>query len=92
MVLCASDSDRKHVELIEPPAASTVGERISAEGYTNDEPDEEVNPAKKKNNPWIELLEHLQTSEDCSAMYKDKHLCTRAGTCRSKTLASSTIS
>lgn len=92
MVMCASDSDKKRVELIEPPKDSELGERIVAEGFTDEAPDEEVNPGKKKNNPWTEMLDNLKTKNDRSATYKGEILTTKGGACRSATLADAAIS
>ena len=36
MLLCASDSDHKTVEVLRVPEGSTPGERITGDMYTND--------------------------------------------------------
>ena len=41
-----SQSELVQVELIEPPASASLGERVTAQGYEA-EPDEQLNPKKK---------------------------------------------
>jgi len=64
MVMCASTPEK--VELLEPPANSKPGDRVSVEGYIGS-PDEQLNPKKK-------VFEAVQpdflVSQDGYALYK----------------------
>ncbi|XP_068646527.1 probable methionine--tRNA ligase [Aristolochia californica] len=77
MVLAASSDDHK-VELVDPPEAAVVGERVSFLGYSG-EPDEVLNPKKKV---WETLQPDLHTNEELVACYKDVPLTTSAGVCK----------
>jgi aminoacyl tRNA synthase complex-interacting multifunctional protein 1 len=87
MLLCASTEDRG-VELIEPPAGSVLGERISIGDLQGDF--DEVLNAKK--NPWEAVCEHFHTGkEEPIAMFKDLPLMTSAGVPRAATLVDAPI-
>uniref|UniRef100_A0A6V3QG53 tRNA-binding domain-containing protein n=1 Tax=Lotharella globosa TaxID=91324 RepID=A0A6V3QG53_9EUKA len=64
MVLCASNADHTKVELVEPPANSVPGTRISLANLDVSKftPDAKINPAKKKNNPWLDWAPKLKTN------------------------------
>ncbi len=87
MLLCASTEDRG-VELIEPPAGSVLGERVTL-GDLVGEPDDVLN-AKK--NPWEAVCEHFRTAKDEPiALFKDIPLMTSAGAPRAATLKDAPI-
>ena len=87
MLLCASTEDRG-VELIEPPAGSIIGERVTL-GDLVGEPDDVLNPKK---NPWEAVCEHFRTAKDDTiALFKDMPLMTSAGAPRAATLKDAPI-
>ena len=87
MLLCASTEDRG-VELIEPPAGSVLGERVTI-GDLVGEFDEVLN-AKK--NPWDAVCEHFKTGKDEPiALFKDEPLKTSAGHPKAATLLDAPI-
>ncbi|CAL8991786.1 unnamed protein product [Prunus brigantina] len=77
MVLAASNSDHTTVELVDPPKAAQVGERVTFPGFVG-EPDEVLNPKKKV---WETLQVDLHTNTDLVACYRDIPLTTSAGVC-----------
>ncbi|XP_008232512.2 PREDICTED: probable methionine--tRNA ligase [Prunus mume] len=77
MVLAASNSDHATVELVNPPKAAQVGERVTFPGFAG-EPDEVLNPKKKV---WESLQVDLHTNTDLVACYRDIPLTTSAGVC-----------
>ncbi|XP_008222906.1 PREDICTED: probable methionine--tRNA ligase isoform X2 [Prunus mume] len=77
MVLAASNSDHTTVELVYPPKAAQVGERVTFPGFVG-EPDEVLNPKKKV---WETLQVDLHTNTDLVACYRDIPLTTSAGVC-----------
>ncbi|BFG15406.1 hypothetical protein CerSpe_016800 [Prunus speciosa] len=77
MVLAASNSDHTTVELVDPPKAAQVGERVTFPGFVG-EPDELLNPKKKV---WETLQVDLHTNTDLVACYRDIPLTTSAGVC-----------
>ncbi|PWA40939.1 methionine--tRNA ligase [Artemisia annua] len=85
MVLCASTSDK--VELVEPPAAAAIGERVTFCGF-NGEPDDVLNPKKKV---WETLQVDLHTDKDLVACYKDLPFTTSAGVCKVISISDGTI-
>ncbi|CAB4269529.1 unnamed protein product [Prunus armeniaca] len=76
-VLAASNSDHSTVELVNPPKAAHVGERVTFPGFAG-EPDEMLNPKKKV---WESLQVDLHTNTDLVACYRDIPLTTSAGVC-----------
>lgn len=87
MVLAATSVDGSTVELVEPPSAAAVGERVTAEGYTA-EPDEQLHPKKKI---WESVQPDLATNSDAMACYKGLPLKTSAGPCTVKSVRGATI-
>ncbi|PQQ21617.1 putative methionine--tRNA ligase isoform X1 [Prunus yedoensis var. nudiflora] len=77
MVLAASNSDHTTVELVDPPKAAQVGERVTFPGFVG-EPDELLNPKKKV---WETLQVDLHTNTDLVACYRDIPLTTSVGVC-----------
>ena len=47
MVLCASAKEKGTVEIVDPPAGSSSGDRVYFEGLEDDTPLELLNPKKK---------------------------------------------
>jgi len=88
MVLCAGKDGK--VEFVDPPAGSVVGERIVLVG-DEDEPDEQINPQKKKN-PWIEVAPLLATNGVREACFDGKPMRTSAGVCSAPSLGDATVS
>ncbi|KAK9807550.1 hypothetical protein WJX72_002305 [[Myrmecia] bisecta] len=87
MVLAATSTDGNSVELVEPPAASSPGERVSVEGYSG-EPDEQLNPKKKV---FEAVQPDLKTNGDCIACYKGLPLRTSQGVCRVASIVGGSI-
>ncbi|KZV20431.1 putative methionine--tRNA ligase, partial [Dorcoceras hygrometricum] len=87
MVLAASNSDHTKVELVEPPPAAIVGERVTVQGYEGS-PDSVLNPKKKV---WETVQVDLQTSKELVACYKDLPLTTSAGVCRVSSISEGSI-
>merc|ERR1712070_1175648 len=83
MVLAASNEDHSVVELLTPPDACAIGERIFFEGH----PGEPLAPnviAKKK--VWEAVQPELSTDANCIALYKDLPFSTTCGTCTVATI------
>src|ERR1700681_336373 len=62
MVLAASTPDKSHVELIQPPASTTPGDRVTVDGinvhdYTSDQQID----GKKENTAWSRIRDSLST-------------------------------
>lgn len=90
MVLCGSNEDKSHVELILAPEGSKPGEIITVEGSNAPTPDAAVN-ISRKNNPWSSCLNDLRVDADCVACYKGNAWMTQAGPCTTQTLKCVTI-
>jgi methionyl-tRNA synthetase len=88
MVLAATSTDGKIVEFVEPPAGAVVGERVFVEGFTENEPDEVLNPKKKV---WEAVQPDLKTDEGKNACYKGVALRTAAGVCTVKSVVGGSI-
>ncbi|XP_073275970.1 probable methionine--tRNA ligase [Primulina huaijiensis] len=88
MVLAASNSDHTKVELVEPPPAATVGERLTVQGFEG-LPDDILNPKKKV---WETVKVDLRTSKELVACYKDLPLTTSVGVCRVSSISEGSIS
>ncbi|KAK7277221.1 hypothetical protein RIF29_18372 [Crotalaria pallida] len=87
MVLAASNDDHSKVELVEPPAAAIVGERVTFPGYEGN-PNELLNPKKK----IFETLQvDLHSNEELVACYKDVPLTTSAGVCKVSSICGGSI-
>ena len=88
MVLAASDPGHTIVELLNPPEACAIGERIMFKGH----PGEPLPPnqiAKKK--VWEAVAPHLGTNGDRVAQYKDLPFDTSHGPCTVATIKGGTI-
>jgi len=86
MVLCASNKP-DGVEILSPPEAAQVGERIFFKGVKIDsEPDKKVS-SRKKNSPWVACKPDLKTNGKLVATFKGKPFMTTAGPCLVKSLA-----
>nr|CAB3220761.1 aminoacyl tRNA synthase complex-interacting multifunctional protein 1 [Phallusia mammillata] len=64
MVMCADNVE--NIEIIDPPAGSVPGDKISFDGYPG-EPDAMLNPKKKV---WEKVQPDLKTNDECVACYK----------------------
>ncbi|VVA39114.1 PREDICTED: aminoacyl tRNA [Prunus dulcis] len=87
MVLAASNSDHTTVELVNPPKAAQVGERVTFPMFAG-EPDEVLNPKKKV---WESLQVDLHTNTDLVACYRDIPLTTSAGVCTVSSICGGSI-
>ncbi|ONI22458.1 hypothetical protein PRUPE_2G130800 [Prunus persica] len=87
MVLAASTSDHATVELVDPPKAAQVGEKVTFPGFVG-EPDEVLNPKKKV---WETLQVDLHTNTDLVACYRDIPLTTSAGVCTVSSICGGSI-
>lgn len=86
MVMCASSPEK--VEILDPPAGSAPGERVSCQGYPG-EPDKELNPKKKV---WEQVQPELQTDGQCVATYKGAAFEVEGkGVCKAQTMSNSGI-
>uniref|UniRef100_A0A2I9LPW5 Tyrosine--tRNA ligase n=1 Tax=Centruroides hentzi TaxID=88313 RepID=A0A2I9LPW5_9SCOR len=82
MILCASISEPRKVELLQPPEGSLPGDIIYVDGYRNSQPDDVLNPKKKI---WEKLQVDLKTSINHVAEWQGNPLMTKLGviTCNS---------
>ncbi|KAL1208324.1 Methionine--tRNA ligase, cytoplasmic [Cardamine amara subsp. amara] len=87
MVLAASSSDGRKVELVEPPESAKIGERVTFPGFEG-EPDDVLVPKKKV---WETLLVDLRTNENLVACYKDVPFTTSEGVCKVSSISNGTI-
>ncbi|XP_031483843.1 probable methionine--tRNA ligase [Nymphaea colorata] len=87
MVLAASSDDHSTVELVDPPEAACLGERVTFPGFTGD-PDDVLNPKKKI---WETVQVDLRTGEDLVAYYKDVPFTTSGGVCKVSSIRCGTI-
>lgn len=85
MVLCGTNEERTHVQLIIAPEGCKPGEIVTVEGQSPAQPDESVN-ISRKNNPWTSCVSDLQIDADCVACYKGNPLNTSAGVCKTTSL------
>eukprot|EP01124_Arcella_intermedia_P028708 TRINITY_DN589_c0_g1_i1.p1 TRINITY_DN589_c0_g1~~TRINITY_DN589_c0_g1_i1.p1 ORF type:complete len:426 (+),score=101.94 TRINITY_DN589_c0_g1_i1:5-1282(+) len=85
MVICASNDDHTQVEIVDPPAGSQPGDRITVEGEEG-EPDAPINLSDKKNAFTTALQPLLKTNADGVACFKDKPLLAPKGNLKSSTL------
>lgn len=88
MVLCAESEDGSVVEIITPPAGAAPGERVTVAGFTDGEPDEQLNPKKKV----IEtVLPECTTDKDMVVTYRGRPLVTSAGPCVVKSICGAKV-
>ncbi|KAF3781727.1 putative methionine--tRNA ligase [Nymphaea thermarum] len=87
MILAASSDDHSTVELVDPPEAAYLGERVTFPGFTGD-PDDVLNPKKKI---WETVQVDLRTGEDLVAYYKDVPFTTSGGVCKVSSIRCGTI-
>lgn len=78
MVLCATSTDGKTVEFVEPPAGAVIGERITFEGHTG--PAAEPNRMAKKK-IFEAVAPDLVVNDSLQATYKGIPFMTSAGPC-----------
>lgn len=90
MVLCANAASGA-VEFVDPPADAPIGARLVAEGFTDGEPEEQINPMKK-NNAWAITQPDLKTNSEGVACYKDVPLCVGGAPCRVPSAVDSPLS
>lgn len=95
MVMCASNAEHTHIELMRPPEGSVVGERIQLEGNPvlgaplNNSYEAVLNPKKKYAERFLPLL---KTNETREGTYNGVRLTTSKGYITCQTLANSSIS
>jgi len=87
MVFAASNSDHTQVELLDPPAGTKIGEKITFDGFQG-EPETGLHP---KHKVWEAVQPDLKTNDECVATYKGVPFKTSTGVCRVKTLKQATI-
>lgn len=87
MVLAASNDDHTQVEILDPPANATPGERITFQGVTG-EADAQLNPKKKI---FEEIKPFLTTDAQRVAHFKSLAFTTSAGPCTVATLANAKL-
>ncbi|KAK2993274.1 hypothetical protein RJ640_022113 [Escallonia rubra] len=87
MVLAASSSDHTKVELVDPPEAAALGERVTVAGFEG-KPDDVLNPKKKV---WETLCPDLHTDKDLVACYKNLPFTTSAGVCKVSSISNGSI-
>jgi len=86
MVMCASSPET--VEILDPPAGVSPGDRVVCQGYPG-EPDKELNPKKKV---WEQVQPDLRTDAQCVATYKGAAFeVTGKGVCKAQTMSNSGI-
>mmetsp|Transcript_6070 Transcript_6070/g.17029 ORF Transcript_6070/g.17029 Transcript_6070/m.17029 type:complete len:276 (+) Transcript_6070:54-881(+) len=92
MVLCAArpkDNDDggggEVVEFVEPPEGAAIGEVITYEGLPTPEPFTPSGVDKKK--IWPTAAQGMKTTDDCCAAWNGHVFMTRAGPCKTKTIA-----
>ena len=92
MVLCAAAPDGnggEKVEFIEPPEGATIGEVVTFEGLPVPKP---LAPSQvEKTKAFVACAEHMKTTDDCVAAWKDHIFMTSAGPCKAKTIAGGTM-
>ena len=93
MVLAASDVEHTKVELLDPPAAAAIGERVTFEGLGEFAP---LAPASKKEweavrKAWDATQPMLGTSADRVAVCDGKPFVVGGGSCTVATIANGQI-
>ena len=88
MVLCAAAPDGEggeKVEFIEPPEGAAIGEVVTFEGLPPPKP---LAPSQvEKTKAFVACAEHMKTTDDYVAAWKDHTFMTSAGPCKAKTIA-----
>ena len=69
MVMCAETPDGSTIEFLQPPPGSEPGDLIEFEGYPRNPP--EALPAKKNNDPFGNVKDHLKIDENGLGCYVD---------------------
>ena len=69
MVMCAETPDGSKIEFLQPPEGSQPGDVIEFEGFPRNPP--AVLPAKKNNDPFGNVREHLLVDENGLGCYVD---------------------
>lgn len=87
MVLAASSEDGSRVELVEPPAGASVGERVTVSGFDG-QPDAVLNP---KHKVFEQVHPDLATNDACVACYRGVPLTTSGGVCTVKSIVNGGI-
>ena len=87
MVMCASNSDHKKVELLVPPPNSSPGDKVFFEGNEG-EPEAQLNPKKKV---FETIQPDLMTTDELVAVWKNIPFRTSKGLIKSSTLAKASI-
>ncbi len=67
MVLCGSDDNK--VEFVQPPEGSKPGDKVFFEGYSDQEPLNQLNPKKKI---WEAFQPNFTTNENLEVIFKDE--------------------
>uniref|UniRef100_M4BW54 methionine--tRNA ligase n=1 Tax=Hyaloperonospora arabidopsidis (strain Emoy2) TaxID=559515 RepID=M4BW54_HYAAE len=89
MVLCACDEAHANVQLVEPPADSKPGERVTVASESG----EPLSAAQIKKQKVLEKVSpDFLTNDECVATYKGEPIMTSAGPCAVKSLAKAFIS
>lgn len=89
MVLAAKNDNSSKVELIKPPEAAAVGERVFIDGLTG-EPISSAQVKRKK--VWETVAKGLKTADGGVATWDSKEIKTSAGVCIAESLAGAPIS
>ncbi|KAL6939555.1 hypothetical protein ACO0RG_003397 [Hanseniaspora osmophila] len=67
MVLCGSNDDK--IEFVQPPEGSKPGDKVFFEGYSDQEPLNQLNPKKKI---WEAFQPNFTTNENLEVIFKDE--------------------
>ncbi len=89
MILCASDAEKKNLELLVPPEGAKAGDPVTVEGLARS-PAADLNIAKK-NSPWAKMEGKLLTDADLVVKLEGKPLRTDKGAIRATSLKSAII-
>lgn len=66
MVLCGSDDTK--VEFVQPPCGSKPGDKVFFEGFSDENPLNQLNPKKKI---WEQLQPHFTTNDQLEVVFQD---------------------
>lgn len=75
------------VELVEPPASSKIGERVTFPGYSG----EPAGMLNAKSKVWEKVQADLYTNAQLVASYKDVPFTTSAGVCKVRSIPNGEI-